>query len=173
VAAGQQLMIVAASLQAGEHLVFDGSAEHDGGYVVMGGRDVDTIIGGHGNDRFIAGGGADLLTGGGGNDVFQYNAVSDSTATATDQITDYSAGDKIDLWFVDADGNAANGDQRFSFIGSGDFSHTAGELRAVEDGANPGHWFIQGDTNGDGVADLVINVTVTDGHVIGAGDFLL
>ena len=94
-------------------------------------------------------------------------------ATATDTITDYSAGDKIDLWFVDADGNAGNGDQRFAFIGSAGFHGVAGELRAVEDGANPGHWFIQGDTNGDGAADLVINVTVTDGHVFGAGDFVL
>jgi Ca2+-binding RTX toxin-like protein len=173
VAAGQKLLVGAPSLQTGEHLVFDGSAEHDGSYVVMGGHDVDTITGGHGSDRFIAGGGADMLTGGGGNDVFQYNAVSDSTASATDQITDFSSGDKVDLWFVDADGNAGNGDQRFSFIGASDFSHTAGELRAVEDGANPGHWFIQGDTDGDGVADLVINVTVTDGHAIGANDFLL
>jgi Ca2+-binding RTX toxin-like protein len=173
VASGQQLLVVAASLQAGEHLVFNGSAETDGSYTVMGGHDVDTITGGHGADRFIAGGGADLLTGGAGNDVFQYNAVSDSTAAATDTITDFSAGDKIDLWFVDADGNAANGDQRFSFIGTNAFSHNAGELRAVEDGANPGHWFIQGDTNGDGVADLVIDVTVTDGHAIAATDFLL
>jgi Ca2+-binding RTX toxin-like protein len=173
VAAGQQLLVVAASLQAGEHLVFNGSAEADGSFTIMGGHDTDTIIGGHGNDRFIGGGGADSLTGGAGNDVFQYNAVSDSIATATDTINDFSAGDKVDLWFIDADGSAANGDQRFSFIGTAGFSHNAGELRAVEDNANPGHWFIQGDTNGDGTADLVIDVTVTDGHAIGAGDFLL
>jgi hypothetical protein len=60
-------------------------------------------------------------------------------------------------------------DTRFGALGSiynYTFSNTAGELRAFQSGSN---WFVEGDTNGDGVADLVILVanptaplTVTD-----------
>jgi hypothetical protein len=34
-------------------------------------------------------------------------------------------------------------------------------------------WFVEGDTNGDGVADLVIALTLQGPTPLGAGDFLL
>lgn len=170
VAAGQLLIVTAASLLSTEQLTFNGSAESDGRLQVFGGHGSDTITTGAGNDRIIGGEGADILTGGAGNDVFQYNNALESTAANRDTILDFTSGDRIDLFYTDANANAG-GSQHFSFIGSGAFTNSAGQLRAAEQ--SPGQWLIEGDTNGDGVADLSILVTVTGGHTITAGDFFL
>ncbi|MEA3054140.1 MAG: hypothetical protein QOG72_3043 [Sphingomonadales bacterium] len=53
VAAGQQLIVNAQSLRAGEDFSFDGSAETDGYFLVYGGHGVDTLKGGAGNDAFF------------------------------------------------------------------------------------------------------------------------
>jgi serralysin len=127
------------------------------------------LFGGAGQDVLIGGAGADTLTGGAGGDVFGYHATSDSTASAPDRITDFEPGaDKIDLSRIDANVLAA-GDQAFTWIGSTAFSGMAGELRAIQPG---GDWMIQGDTDGDGVADLFITAT-QNGAPLGQGDFLL
>jgi hypothetical protein len=58
------------------------------------------------------------------------------------------------------------GDQAFAFIGNGVFSHAAGELRYEQVGSAT---IVEGDTNGDGVADFWIRL---DGvHTLQAGDF--
>jgi Ca2+-binding RTX toxin-like protein len=56
----------------------------------------DTFVGGAGSDTFIGRGGNDTLTGGGGNDVFVY----DTRVFGSDRITDFNAGDKLDLSFL-------------------------------------------------------------------------
>lgn len=170
VASGQQLLVTGMSLLANETLYFDGSAETNGRFLVFGGRGADTIIGGAGNDRIIAGDGADRLTGNGGNDVFQFNAASNSTPAARDTITDFTSGDKIDLWFLDANANVG-GNQHFNWIGTNAFGSVAGQLRVVDQGG--GSWLVEGDTNGDGVADFSLAVTVADSHALGIADFLL
>ncbi|MBV8685414.1 MAG: FG-GAP repeat protein [Alphaproteobacteria bacterium] len=172
VASGQTLMVIGLSLRAGEHLVFDGSAENDGRFNLRGGWDSDTLTGGHGNDQIYGNLGADMLKGGGGNDSFEYYAVAESTAAARDSILDFSSGDRINLAALDADGNGANGDTAFTFIGSAAFT-AAGQVRAVEDNSNPGHWTVEADLNGDGNADLSIAVTVVDGHAFAYTDFYL
>ncbi|MBV9900400.1 MAG: calcium-binding protein [Alphaproteobacteria bacterium] len=172
VASGQTLMVIGLSLRAGEHLVFDGSAENDGRFNLRGGWDSDTLTGGHGNDQIYGNLGADMLKGGGGNDSFEYYAVAESTAAARDSILEFSSGDRINLAAIDADGNGANGDTAFTFIGSAAFT-AAGQVRAVEDAANPGHWTVEADLNGDGNADLSIAVTVVDGHAFAYTDFYL
>jgi hypothetical protein len=74
VAAGTQLMVNASTLQAGENLTFDGSAETNGSFFIYGGKGVDTLTGGSGADvfffaedgRFSA---SDHVDGGAGDDV--------------------------------------------------------------------------------------------------------
>jgi hypothetical protein len=66
---------------------------------------------------------------------------------------------------MNADTNSA-GNQAFSWIGSNAFSGSAGLLRAYQDGAG---WFVEGDTNGDGVADLVVQLTVIGGLLAQVG----
>jgi hypothetical protein len=87
-----------------------------------------------------------------------------------DQILDFTPGtDKIELDRIDADSLAA-GNQAFTWIGSNAFSGSAGELRAYE---QSGSWFVEGDTDGNGAADLVIALTLQGPTPLSAGDFLL
>jgi Ca2+-binding RTX toxin-like protein len=176
VASGQMMYISANTLLAAggtipadETLKFDGSAELDGSFTVYGGHAADTIIGGAGNDAIWGGEGADSLTGGFGNDSFHYISTAGSTATAMDQIVDFTTGDTIDLSVIDA--ITGGSDNAFSFVGDTAFSNTAGELRAFEQAL--GQWQVEGDVDGDGTADLVISVIVTDSHSFAAGDFVL
>ena len=61
------------------------------------GRD-DQLFGGDGNDTLFGSRGADLLTGGQGSDSFRFITALDSTAVASDIITDFEVGrDSIDL----------------------------------------------------------------------------
>ncbi|WP_342238723.1 beta strand repeat-containing protein [Inquilinus sp. OTU3971] len=129
---------------------------------------VDTLSGGGGNDTLRGGNGADVLNGGSGSDYFSYTAVSDSTASATDTIQDFQHIDAISLRSIDADGNSANGDTAFSFIGTTAFSGAAGQLRYETSGGNT---IVSADVNGDGAADMVINLTGV--FTLQGSDFLL
>ena len=92
-----------------------------------------------------------------------------------DHILDFTPGtDRIDLTRIDAN-TFVGGDQAFRWIGSNAFGGTgaasAGELRAYQD-VNGG-WFVEGDVNGDGVADITVALTLQGPLPLGAGDFLL
>jgi Ca2+-binding RTX toxin-like protein len=154
--AGVELTVSGVLLGLGESMYVDGSLETDGHFRFFGGKAADVLKGGANNDILLGNFGADQLTGGGGADTFRYDATSDSNSTLTDHILDFASGtDKIELTRVDANDLVA-GNQGFSWIGSNAFSGSAGELRVFQQG---GDWIVQGDTNGDGVADLVITVT--------------
>jgi Ca2+-binding RTX toxin-like protein len=145
---------------------------------VMGGGGNDTLYGNAGNDRLIGGAGDDVLTGGAGRDIlvggagadrFVIGALSDSVVgSGRDMIKDFLIGtDRIDLAAIDADTGAAN-DQTFSYIGSGRFTHTAGELRASVLGDNT---LVAGDTDGNGQADF--HILLSGSVALQATDFLL
>ena len=178
VASGQYMSISANRLGVGESLTFDGSAEADGMFKVysgagddflLGGQRADIIWGGAGSDRIAGAAGADELHGGAGADIFAYWLASQSTTAARDHIVDFETGDLIDLSGIDAIAGSPAQDG-FSFIGAAAFSNTAGELRVHRDG---GFWYVDGDTNGDGTADLSIKVTADAGYGWSANDFLL
>ncbi|WP_221938818.1 calcium-binding protein [Mycobacterium sp. KBS0706] len=147
---------------------------------VNGGKAGDTLIGSsganalngyEGNDVLRGGAGKDALTGGIGGDRFVFAATGDSAVGANaDRIADFSRaqGDRIDLSAIDAHSGAA-GNQAFSFIGSGAFTHHAGQLRAAV--TSPGITIIAGDVNGDGVSD--VHIRLTGAIALVAGDFVL
>jgi Ca2+-binding RTX toxin-like protein len=188
VAAGTEFFVTAASLQSNESLTFNGAAESDGRFTVHGGGGADTIVGGAGGDfiignagndslyglggvDFLVGGlGADQLRGGAGSDRFVYQSTAQSTTGSVDHILDFQHVDRIDLSAIDANGNAGDGNTAFTFIGANAFGNVAGELRAWQNGAD---WFVEGDTNGDGLADLTIQVTLPDATPLAVGDFIL
>ncbi len=147
----------------------DSLAGDNGANILSGAGGADTLIGGDGNDTLVGGAGRDILTGGGGHDTFDFNAVTDSGAGKQhDHITDFSsAADLIDVSGIDANAGVG-GNQAFTFISTTAFSNTAGELRAVNSGANS---LVAADVNGDGHADFTI--TVQGVHDLAAGDFVL
>ena len=170
-ASGATMTVDGLLLQSNETMVFDGSTELDGTFRLFGGASADTLRGGGGNDTIFGGLGADTLNGGTGIDIYRYDNVAESTSASRDTIQNFALGDQIDLSRIDAN-TLAPGDQQFTFIGAAAFVPGApGLLRAVQ-GA-PGQWTVQGDVNGDGVADFEILVLVTDGHPFAPPDFIL
>ncbi len=126
----------------------------------------NTFRGNSAANVLTGGAGKDTLTGGAGNDVFDFNLVTESPAGETkDVITDFVSGsDKIDLAGIDA--VTGGSDNAFTFINTGTFTSVAGQLRFDMATAT-----LQGDTGGNGVADLEIQlVGVTS---VAAGDFIL
>ena len=107
----------------------------------------DTLIGSPYQERFAGFGGNDRLTGGGDADSFVYLGND-----GKDKITDFSPfeNDRIDLGLMDANDNRG-GNQKFKFIGSKHFADKAGQLRFA-------NHKLQGDTDGDGRAELVIKL---------------
>jgi Ca2+-binding RTX toxin-like protein len=174
VSAAQSLTIYANALPADQVLTFNGAAETDGRFTVWSGDGADTITGGMGDDVLHGGGGADQLRGGRGADTFHYGRVQDSTPSAFDIVYDFEGGsDRIDLWSIDADGNAENGDSKFAWIGGAAFSGTAGELRAVRHSGFDRAWVVEADTNGDTVADFMMIVVAQRGYILSQADFLV
>lgn len=141
--------------------------------VLNGGAGNDTLNGGKGNDIIIGGPGKDMLTGGVGVDVFRFlNNDLAATAANSSTILDFSRtqGDKIDLSLMDANTLTATRD-RFRFIDGGSFSHSAGELRSEWNAG--GYWEVQGDLDGNGVADIVLSVVGKSTAPLLASDFTL
>jgi Ca2+-binding RTX toxin-like protein len=172
--AGIQFTVDAAPLKPGESLTFNGSAEDDGSFRVFGGLGADTIVGSSNGDILVGHTGGDRLTGGAGGDEFRYITALDSAPGAADRILDFAPGsDWFDLSRIDANSHAA-GNQAFKWIGSNAFTGanaaSAGQLRAYGSGSS---WFVEGDTDGNGAADFVIEVTIPSQAPLEAWAFVL
>jgi Ca2+-binding RTX toxin-like protein len=168
VAAGARLVVDASALVAGQGLTFNGSAETDGRFVVIGGAGADVLTGGAGNDIFVGGAGnnildggagADRLTGGRGSDTFVYAGVSDSTSVNHDIVTGFNTvNDRIDLDVavtgIDTEVTGgqlttANFDANLaSAIGAGQLAAGHAVLFTPTLGGLAGHTFLIVDANG-------------------------
>ena len=110
------------------------------------------------------------MTGGTGADRFVFSSTADSSnSAARDVITDFhhAEADLIDVSVPDAN-TTVTGYQAFTFIGTQSFHHIAGELHYT---AATGGVIVSGDVNGDGIADLSIDVQSVTSLV--ATDFVL
>lgn len=148
-----------------------------GGNDVVSGNALGNVLrGGNGNDILNGLAGMDRQEGGAGADIFVFTAAghsrdhavpSDGKKVMPDLITDFVSGtDKIDLNAIDANSLTA-GDDAFTFIGAGAFTHQAGQLRFDAVGSQV---HIYGDVNGDGVADL--HIIANSPQILGT-DFIL
>jgi Ca2+-binding RTX toxin-like protein len=158
-----------------EHLTLTGSAGVNGtgnelANNLVGNNATNTLSGGIGNDVLTGGAAADTLTGGVGADRFLLTALADSGVGAglRDIITDFVSGtDKISFAGMDANTGVAL-DQAFTMINTAAFGNVAGQLRYFTEGANT---IMEGDVNGDGVADFQLQLT--GNHSFVAADLLL
>lgn len=117
----------------------------------------DAIDGGGGNDVIIGGLGRDLMTGGSGQDRFVFKTAADTAVGGSyrDVINDFVQGyDIVDLAGIDADAGTTAHDA-FAWIGLSNFGGVAGQLRYQQVGA---YTMVQGDVNGDRVADFELNL---------------
>lgn len=134
---------------------------------LVGGLGSDSLSGGDGNDLLEGTGGADTLSGGSGADTFLFR--DGDISMAPDVILDFSRleGDRVNLGNIDAKTTVA-GNQSFAFIGTGEFSKTAGQLRYdIAGGATK----VYADVDGDGVADL--SLVLPGAGTLQASDFVL
>ncbi|MGB3167596.1 MAG: calcium-binding protein, partial [Alteraurantiacibacter sp.] len=140
-----------------------------GNDTLYGGAGIDQIFGNDGRDIIIGGADRDIMIGGRGSDVFVFfDGDTSANPFDADVIRDFSRGDgdQIDLSGMDA--IFGGEDDAFSFVGTADFSGTAGELRyEIVNGST----FIYGDTDGDGVGDFAVELGVQLNLI--ADDFIL
>ena len=149
----------------------DGQAGND---TLLGGDGDDTIAGGSGDDFISGGNGLDEMSGGDGADTFYFGSAGQAPFNqfAGDGITDFSGfdlqGDVIDLSDVF--------EGTLTFLGTGNFTETAGEVR-VQDFRDPGTGAgvqqIRVDLNGDAVADMGIVVDYQGSFNVQEEDFVL
>jgi Ca2+-binding RTX toxin-like protein len=133
----------------------------------LGGRDNlygkegdDRLEGGDGADLLRGGLGADTLLGGAGIDRFDWDSVEEAGIGSTrDIILDFVRGsDKIDLAGIDARTDVSK-NNAFSFIETTAFTGVAGQLRyELFDTAGEDYTLVQGDLNGDRVADFEVKL---------------
>lgn len=122
----------------------------------------DRLQGGGGNDTLVGGAGKDTLIGGTGSDRFDWDSAGDAGyGAARDIILDLVKGqDKIDLSGIDARSTTTSANEGFSFIGKSAFGGAAGQLRYEHfDSSTTDYTLIQGDLNGDKVADFEIQLS--------------
>jgi Ca2+-binding RTX toxin-like protein len=149
-----------------ENLVLTGTAAING----TGNALANAISGNSAANLIIGGGGGDTLTGLGGADRFKFTDISDSAPGTRDLITDFGgkkSGDKIDLSVIDANINTGT-DDAFTLVKK--FSGQAGQAYTAYD-RQTGLTSIYLDVNGDGTADMIIDLAGR--HNLAAGDFIL
>ena len=143
----------------------------DGNDHLYGGADNDTLDGGIGNDSILGGAGQDTLTGGDGSDTFLFQATTDSPVGAWDTITDFQsssgtvAGDDVlDLRSIDANASVS-GDQSFAWGGETAGANSLWYTGLVHNSDGTADMMLNGDTNGDGVADFQVMMHLTTGNL--------
>jgi len=137
---------------------------------ITGNNGNNTIVGSPDND---GGGydGRDVMTGNGGGDVFVWSSIAESgvAGNEADVITDFNRaqGDLIAVNPIDADGNAGNGNQAFTFIGTGPFT-APGQISFFTTATDT---FVLLNTDADAAQEMTIRLVGV--HAVAADWFVL
>lgn len=117
----------------------------------------------------VGGGGSDNITASGGSDHFRFAAISDSSTTAFDQVTNFQGGSAAGHDYFEFTGISFAGGQ-LDYIGTNPFSatghaqaHVAGNMLQID---------VNGDQTIDAAHDMVVQLTALQG-TLSQSDFLL
>ncbi|ATU92225.1 calcium-binding protein [Phyllobacterium zundukense] len=136
---------------------------------IIGSGSFDILIGDNGNNVLVGGGQGDKLTGGLGNDTFMYRDILDAELDEDETIEDFTSGDIIDLYAIDANANTANINDQFVIVTN--FTGQAGQLSFEEFEFQT---VVRGDVNGDSIADFRFYVEFSgEARNLTASDFIL
>jgi len=157
-----------------------------GGDTLFGGEGNDTLYGNDGNDimsgglgtdTLVGGRGADTLSGIDGGNTFVYNLVSDSNADSTGAFA-AATGDIVSTFNSAAETAVVASRDKFDLqplatnIGHTLYWNGPGPAAwGVWQNTALGYTFVNIDTNGDAVADMVMRINTVE--ALGADDFLL
>ncbi len=136
--------------------------------LLSGGTGNDTLVGGDGNDFLVGGAGIDVLTGGTGNDRFRYLATSESAGSLRDVVTDFTAGDHLDLIAIDAIAGGGAANDAFAFVTTAAFT-AAGQVRAAIIGSNT---YVYANTDAN-LATSEMVIVLRGAIALAASDFYL
>lgn len=130
---------------------------------------IENVRTGSGNDVIYANEAINLMDGGAGADTFVFGST---LAANKDTIMSFELADTLDLSRIDAN-VTSNGNQAFHLIAGSAFTCAAGELlsRMGTDGEGRDITFVEGDVNGDGVADF--QITLMGSHELTESQFML
>ena len=132
----------------------------------------DVLIGDSASNTLYGWYDVDALTGNGSNDIFVWRSIFDNgnQAGQRDIVSDFYRvhGDLLDFTGIDADGNSANGDTAFQFIGTAEFSAVGQHRYSFEGGGT----VIEIDTTGATGSEMQVLLTNGNTALI-AQDFLL
>ena len=140
---------------------------------------IENVVGGAGQDRFTAASGRNVFSGGAGNDAFVFTSTQAAgSGTNRDVITDFAAGDRIDLSGIDANGGLA-GSPDFVFVGQvasvisgvGQLGRGQVGYHYETDANGIEHTIVEGSVDADAAAEF--QVDLIGRHILSAGDFLL
>jgi VCBS repeat-containing protein len=145
----------------------DGISGGDGNDSLFGGAGDDRLVGAAGNDKLAGGDGSDKLTGSAGKDVFIFTDSETGTTKLGehDTITDFNASDdKIDI-------SALYDTVSFGGLVNKALNGTAANAYKVGYYSESGKTWLEGDVNGDGRADFVIEMSGS--HKLKVTDFVV
>ena len=136
---------------------------------------IENVIGGFGDDTILASNAVNVLSGGVGDDTFAYRSAAQAgnSPASRDHITDFQAGDKIDLSAIDAD-RIDSGNQSFELILDAPTFTEAGQIIfRFEQQAGVEHTILEGNTDNDNQSEFQIDLTgriqLTTSDFIGVG----
>jgi Ca2+-binding RTX toxin-like protein len=152
---------------------------NNGANLLSGAAGNDTVIGGGGNDTLSGGAGKDFLTGGTDNDIFDFDtpAQAGNGAAARDVITDFTAGDRIDVSGMDADATLLtllvnNAFTSVVAVGGAGAAFSANSQLHYYFDAGLNATIIEGNVNGN-QTNAEFQIEVAGNHTFTAGDFIL
>ncbi len=140
----------------------------EGNDFLVGSAGTDTLVGGTGDDILVGGAGTDVLTGGAGIDRFRFLAVADSSGATRDVVSDFTAGDRLDLSVIDANAAGGTANDAFAFVSNAAFT-AAGQVRAEVIGTNT---VVSVNTDAN-LATIEMAIVLRGAIVLAASDFIL